>query len=445
MDIICDYDKCTGCSLCSDVCNSEAIIMKENHDGFIVPFIDNTKCIDCGLCIKNCPVVNPNRITNNDLSDVIIYEGWATNKEIRKKSSSGGVFGQLAFDNLSNNGIVLGVTFDGMKAYHKAINKLEDLIELQNTKYVQSYASGAYIATLKYLREGKSTVFSGTPCQVAACKSFLFKKHFSGKLLTIEVICHGVPSYLTLKESLKYNNAVRVKSFRNKDNGWGYHSQCMEYYTSGNKIIRSNRNKDLFYRLFFSENFLRPSCYTCTFANMPRVADITIGDSWGTQNSNQDEIFDGLSLIIINNKNGQHWIEEDRNVVLKGTNWIESLFINRNIYTPFPPKNIMAENIDSIEKFFKQINDYNYMQIHALGFNEVKLKYSNKLKSVLYKIRNQLYKHLIKVPLYRMNKFKFNLLIITFKLESILTDRRSMKFLDLKFIKLLRNLYISKK
>ena len=120
MELICEHKKCTGCSLCYDVCKHRAIEIKENKHGFILPVIDQELCIDCGLCKKRCPVNNEDT-SGNRLNKLSVYEAWANDDSIRENASSGGVFGQIAYENLKKGGIVIGAAFDGLKAFHAAI------------------------------------------------------------------------------------------------------------------------------------------------------------------------------------------------------------------------------------------------------------------------------------------------------------------------------------
>lgn len=444
MKLICEKEKCTGCSLCSDVCAHDAIMMDEDENGFIAPVIDHAKCVDCGLCKKCCPVLNPNRATSNSLSNLEVYEAWATNDEVRKVSSSGGVFGQLAHDLLQSEGVVIGAAFDGKKAYHKDVVNVADLHGIQDTKYVQSYAHGAYRKTLKYLKEGKNVIFSGTPCQVAACKSYLFKKHYDGRLLTIELVCHGVPSYWALKKSMELVCADSVISFRDKEEGWGYHSQHMTYKTKAGKLIYRKRDEDLFYRMFFCKKLLRPSCYSCPFAHMPRIADITIGDSWGTSNRDNGERFKGLSLLLVNNDNGKKWLADNRNVKLRPTSWLDSIYINRNVYTPFPPPSLI-DRISDVYSWVSSLNLEDYLKTSTLGYVEPVKKNNalfKKIRSVNIRLRG---KFLKVTKLDDLNYFKLVLLIASYKLDSKINSKPSERYLDGKFINVLKNLFKSKK
>lgn len=443
MEKICETSKCTGCSLCADVCKHGAISMQEDGNGFIVPVIDQYKCINCGLCKKFCPISSPERVQRNNVRDLNVYEAWAASDDIRMKSSSGGVFGQLAYGVLKERGVALGAAFDGLKAYHTAVIDVSDLPHIQDTKYVQSYVSGAYISTYKFLKDGKRVVFSGTPCQIAACKSYLYKKVYSGDLLTVEVVCHGVPSYLALKQSLKYVGACRVKSFRNKMQGWGYHSQCMAYQLPDGGEIHKRRDEDLFYRMFFGKKMLRPSCYSCPFACIPRVADITIGDSWGSTNGDKEEIFKGLSLILINNDKGRLWLENNGNIKFRNTSWLQSLYINRNIYTPFPPVS-MVDRITEIGKWISKLDMKEYMDHNPLGLVEIRKKDNflfKKMRNINLMIRKRF------LDIYKssdMSYVRYVFLIASYRIDSWLNPKPSECYLDMKFMDVLQQIHKSK-
>lgn len=43
---------CTGCQMCAAVCPKGAIQIKEDADGFLKPFIQEERCISCGICRK---------------------------------------------------------------------------------------------------------------------------------------------------------------------------------------------------------------------------------------------------------------------------------------------------------------------------------------------------------------------------------------------------------
>lgn len=58
MKEICPLIDCTGCQACRQICPKSAIQLLENEKGHIYPSIDQSLCIDCGLCLKHCPSLN---------------------------------------------------------------------------------------------------------------------------------------------------------------------------------------------------------------------------------------------------------------------------------------------------------------------------------------------------------------------------------------------------
>ena len=104
---LCRIEQCTGCMACYNACGQSSINIEIDKRGFAHPVIDNTKCIECGKCVKTCPVLNP--VEKQTKSRV--YAGWIKDSKTRKKSSSGGLFSALAYCCLDNNGVVFGAQY----------------------------------------------------------------------------------------------------------------------------------------------------------------------------------------------------------------------------------------------------------------------------------------------------------------------------------------------
>lgn len=90
MIILADNKTCTGCYSCMNACPKGAISMMEDREGFFQPVIDTQMCVECGLCQKSCPVLNPLN-KSNDGCKVYAFIDYTD----RKKSSSGGAFSFL--------------------------------------------------------------------------------------------------------------------------------------------------------------------------------------------------------------------------------------------------------------------------------------------------------------------------------------------------------------
>ena len=86
-----------------------------------------------------------------------------------------------------------GSTLDeNLECKHIEVTDIAGLDKLRGSKYMQSATGTTFMAVKKHLIAGKYVLFSGTPCQVSGLYSYLKKEY--PKLITMDLICHGVPS-----------------------------------------------------------------------------------------------------------------------------------------------------------------------------------------------------------------------------------------------------------
>lgn len=308
---------CNGCHTCYSLCPKKAIKMVVNTEGFLFPQINNELCIECGLCEKRCPVLNPITKENEQTAASAIINN---DEEIRLQSSSGGVFSAIAQDVIKQNGIVFGAKFDGdFNVVHGYTDSIEGLLDFRGSKYVQSAIGEAYKDCKNFLEEGRQVLFSGTPCQIAGLQSFLGKNY--DNLLLVDIICHGVPSPLLwseYKKTLEKKFASRMvkTAFRRKDYGWKQYSLAV---TFGNASEYCNTlRQDSYLKLFLKDVCLRESCYNCKYKTEKRIADITIADFWGIQNEYPELDDDkGTSFVITHSDKGQKIIDYLSNCTVK--------------------------------------------------------------------------------------------------------------------------------
>lgn len=304
---------CTGCGACYNICPQNAIVMQTDKEGFKYPVIDKEKCINCNLCEKICPVLN--KVNSNIKETPEVLAAYTKNENERRLSSSGGMFYELANFILSTQGIVIGAGYDEeFNVLHKIINTVDNLKELQGSKYVQSDTNDTYKRVKQLLKKENIVLYVGTPCQIAGLKSFLQKDYTN--LYTCDFICHGVPSPKVWQKYLsEYNKKIKNCYFRNKDSGWNCFS--MKIVLENNKYKRNKMTKDIFLRLFLNNYSLRPSCYNCKFSNIPRISDITLGDFWGVEGK-YPEFNDnkGTSLVLVNSNKGQKLLENIKDKII---------------------------------------------------------------------------------------------------------------------------------
>lgn len=306
-----DYKTCTGCAACMNLCPKAAISMKENGEGFLYPVIDDNKCIHCGLCYKKCPAIDYK--FNTPLMPEC-YAVWAE-KDIREKSSSGGMFTVLALDVLDKKGVVIGAAWnDKFHVEHIIIDSEKELYRLRSSKYIQSYISDTLLQQVKCMLEaGRYVLFSGCPCQVAGLKNFLGRDY--DNLLTVDVVCHGVPSPLALDIFVsEVANGRKIKRIDFRDKKYfGWQTITAFEFESGENYVK-NYAESPWHKAFANGIFLRECCAQCKYAKTQRVGDITLGDFWQIHKIEPKcNDWRGTGLVLLNTKKGALIFNQLRN------------------------------------------------------------------------------------------------------------------------------------
>lgn len=336
-------DNCTACGVCIDTCNHEAISLIEDKNGYYNIVVDKDKCIDCKLCEKRCHVLNQDRLNRNEMRDVEPLAGWSIDEELIKHSATGAIFSQIACDMLAEgNTYVYGASLQpDSSVKHIEVSDVKDLHKLQNSKYQQSVTVGVFKQVRKRLKEGSRVLFSGVPCQIGALYTYIGNQSMLiKKLYTIEVICHGVPTNALHRLGIKYNKAKRVVSYRTKEHsGWIYGSNNRVVYEMNDGSLKylSNHTEDFLFRSYLSFSFSRKNCYTCKYSTLKRVSDLTIGDFWGFEKSedfNRLGNYMGTSVIMPNSDKGRWMVSQSSKLHLVSAKWVDILPMNQNLYMP---------------------------------------------------------------------------------------------------------------
>lgn len=302
---------CTGCQSCLLICPKKCITMQEDDEGFLYPTVKKEKCIECNLCVKVCPVLKNYSSSKN--THIKAYAAYNRNNHIRMQSSSGGIFTSLAEIVLDQGGVVFGAAFnEDFSVSTVFIDNKEDVVALQGSKYVQSDIGESFKLARDFLNAGILVLFSGTPCQIGGLYAYL--KTDYKNLITVDLICHGVPSPLVWRKYIDYRKKksqsdIDSISFRNKKNGWKDFSMSFKF--KNNTEYLACHDKDPFMRIFLNDLCLRPSCYNCLFKTKSRLADITLADFWGIEKTlpNLDDN-NGTSIVIINSLFGMGFFEK---------------------------------------------------------------------------------------------------------------------------------------
>lgn len=371
MKILYESDRdCNGCGACFAACPVNCISFGVNEEGFEYPIVDGTKCIDCGLCERVCP--QKGQYTHNESASFMA----ASSKDASiNNSSSGGIFPLVAECIIKQGGVVFGTTLDEKHiAYQKSIDKVEEIAELQGSKYVFSSSRNTFKETEKFLDLGRPVLYVGRPCQIAGLKNYLKKEYEN--LYTMDFICHGVPSskmflaYIAYLEK-KHGGKLIDINFRNKEKyGWSITLSYDISYQNG-KVKRYYLPQRIseYFTGFLTGAILREACYDCKFSQINHLSDITLGDYWGYDK--QDIEFDvskGLSLVICNTEKGRQLLESIK---------------DRVHITDIAKDKVVGDNKNLIHSTNRmECRDTIYKELEKEGFSSIGKKY---LRSPNYK------------------------------------------------------------
>lgn len=313
---------CCGCGGCSNACPAHCIQMKADAEGFLYPEVDETACIECGLCERVCPVLRAGEdVPFPQAAYLLQYK----NEKVRRQSTSGGAFTAIARYVLDRGGIVYGAAFDDqLRVHHTSAASPKGLQIFRNSKYVQSDTEKTFTQVRDHLRAGRLVCYSGTPCQIEGLLSFLEPAGTAGSpnalldhLVTVDVVCHAVPSplvwgrYLEMQREALGTEIADAK-FRDKHFGYNYSTMTL-LDESGEERYVQGIDTDQMLRAFFSNICDRPSCYECAFKKRYRKSDFTIWDCYPVYAFDKKLDDDrGTSRVLIHSEKGRRIFEEVR-------------------------------------------------------------------------------------------------------------------------------------
>lgn len=359
-----DKKQCSGCTACVNACPKRCISMQLDDEGFAYPVIDKDVCIGCGICEKICPIEHP---TYED-EQCDVFAAYTKDNESLLKSSSGGIFYEIARWIIREGGIVYGAAFDeNFELKHIGIETIEQLSPLRGSKYLQSNLGNVFNEIKEYLTNSRWVYFVGCGCQVAGLKSYLEVSHIpTNYLITSDLVCHGVPSQYIFNRHIQYletkkKGKVIAYTFRDYEN-WGV-VEKYEYISNG--VTKQKINPSYFspYLYSFMKGYTyRYSCYDCKFSKIPRQGDITLADYWGVEYFFPD--FDkskGVSLILVNsNKGHKIWNKIKNGIEVRESSLIHASIHNFNLLhsTPMPEIRKLCYKLIEKRGYEKVANHY---------------------------------------------------------------------------------------
>ena len=299
MKTVCEADRCAGCMACIDICPKGAISIADTLRTYNA-VIDTDKCVGCNMCHNVCQKNHPAEAKK----PFYWKQGWTEDETIRKYASSGGAATAIAQQFVKDGGVVCSCIFkDGGFVFDFA-EAIEQVNRFSGSKYIKSNPAGAYKRAKKLLASGKKLLFIGLPCQVSAMKNYTGDPD---SLYTIDLICHGSPSPELLRTFLKQSGkdirSMNNLYFRNK-----MHFHLTDRNDDGFHAVFDRNVMDSYLMSFLNSICYTENCYSCDYAKLERVSDITLGDSWGNE-FDQEEHNKGISLILCQTRKGADLLE----------------------------------------------------------------------------------------------------------------------------------------
>ena len=346
-----DFEKCTGCGACVQSCPKQCISWTEGEFRFKYPQIDKDICVNCGICERVCPIDKVLQTPTTQKAYAAVHKDY----QVLAKSTSGGAFTAIADAVFAQDGIVYGVAMmDNMQVKHIRTSNKEEFAVLRSSKYLQSDTGNTYQMVEQDLKQGKTVLYSGTPCQIDGLRHFLGKPY--ERLYTVDIVCHGVGSQAYFDKYLdfarkRYGN-IKTLRFRSKEYvGWSCGGVVV--VTGSSDCLKKIPYRDFdnyYYAYFLSGDIYRKSCYSCKYANMKRVGDFSLGDYWGVEKLHLPlNTFNGCSLLVVNSDKATKFLSKIETMNIKETRVDEAISQNEQLKHPSRLPDSRKERIKEFE------------------------------------------------------------------------------------------------
>lgn len=319
---LCNRSACTGCGLCAAICPKSAIVMVTDSNGFSYPKLEPDICVECEKCRDICPVLSYHETDTQPIPEA--FACWAKDTDLRKSSSSGGLFSIFAEQILEKKGAVYGVVFDSdLKTVFSRADTAAGLVPMRGSKYIEANTDNLFPRIAADLNQGLPVLFSGTPCQNAALKNYVTALGLpTSSLYQIDFLCHGVSSpalwesFVHAVES-KYRDKLHCVCFRDKSvGGWKSPAIRFTFEHRKDKLISWSTTRlhpeNAFIICYHKNLSHRYACAQCRWTGLPRQGDITLADAQKLYHHPDfhKESRDGISMILLNTPKARNLFAE---------------------------------------------------------------------------------------------------------------------------------------
>ncbi len=308
-----DWGLCIGCGACVCYCDEDAVTLENIETIGLRPRFKKGVCSECSRC-ADCVEICPGYIVRNETPlshdanhgsligpSYEIWEGHATDNQIRHNASSGGGLTALALYCIEKEGMdaVLHVGSDPERPWLNTTvlsRTREEVISRAGSRYAPASPCDSID---KIEKSRNPCVFIGKPCDVEAV-SLLRKKRpdLDRNLgLVLAFFCAGTPSTEGTLDLLSRFDITtdRIDSLRYRGNGW---PGRFDVAYNDRKDRQTMTYKDSWHHL---QKFRPFRCHLCP-DSLGETSDITCGDAWHSYTGENEN--DGRSLVLARSERG---------------------------------------------------------------------------------------------------------------------------------------------
>ncbi len=384
---IVDQYLCHSCGSCFASCGDDSISYKTTVGGYLFPEINYDTCTNCGLCYDVCPGDHFTDYLKDQTKDdpfvgniISSYVGRATDEVIYKNSQSGGAVTALLKSLLESGQISAAIvtsmnTNSPSYSEAKIVTTVEELISAQKSKYVPTNIT----SLMQKIEKIDGTIaMVGLSCHMHGLENLLtIKRKLKNKIIKIGLICDRVMTSVSIDFlSQQVTTDKKIKNFVFRDTlNTAYPGDTTVTTNNGN--IKKLDKKS---RMLMKDYFTPSRCLLC-FDKMNIYADIVIGDPHGI--ANVDRTY-GESLVLVRTDKAKQIVDQaikSQDIILRDTS---------------PEKAIKGQNIDAKRKkwhaHFKAWEELGYdmpdypesvkTNAHDVNRNEINVAKKNLLHAV---------------------------------------------------------------
>ncbi|MES9993375.1 MAG: Coenzyme F420 hydrogenase/dehydrogenase, beta subunit C-terminal domain [Candidatus Thiodiazotropha sp.] len=327
---------CHSCGACYASCGHGSISFTESIGGYYFPIIDYDSCTRCGLCLDVCSGDHLGNTAVNKLTDdpfigniKMCKVGVSTKKEIYENSQSGGVVTGLLSYLLDTRAIEVAV----VSIMQEKVPPRGDVILAYNSKDLARSQKSKYtpiplLNILHKLNNVKGPIaIVGLACHMQSLQNYceVFKKIRKKEIIKIGLICDRVLTTTSIDFISTMATKKSVKHLIFRDKGKASYPGYPLVITTDNHRIKLDKKV----RLRMKDYFTPARCRLC-FDKMNVLSDIVCGDPHGMNTDNQNN---GETLLFVRTNKGKEIInnaETDNALKLRDAN-VDRAIIGQSI------------------------------------------------------------------------------------------------------------------